>query len=54
VPFGARWLAEQRTAVGDLQLRHDQVEARGQLGDRVLDLQTRVHLHEVNCSLSRS
>ena len=37
----------QRLAGGDAQLPFDQVEAGDHLGDRMLDLQPRVHLHEV-------
>ena len=37
----------QRLAGGDAQLPLDQVEAGDHLGDRVLDLQPRVHFHEV-------
>ena len=37
----------QPLAGGDPQLPFHEVEARDRLGDRVLDLQARVHLHEV-------
>ena len=37
----------QRLAGGDHDLLADQIEPRHQLGDRVLDLDARVHLHEV-------
>ena len=37
----------QRLARGDAQLPLDQVEAGDHLGDRMLDLQPRVHLHEI-------
>jgi hypothetical protein len=40
-------LQRQRLAGGDAQLPLDQVEPGDHLGDRVLDLQARVHLHEV-------
>ena len=36
----------QRLARGDPQLQLDEVDARDELGDRVLDLKPRVHLHE--------
>ena len=36
----------QRLAGGDPQLPFDQVDAGDHLGDRMLDLQPRVHLHE--------
>ena len=36
----------ERLALGDAQLQLDQVEARDQLGDGVLDLQPGVHLEE--------
>ena len=37
----------QRFAGGDAQLPFDQVQAGHHLGDRMLDLQARVDLHEV-------
>ena len=37
----------QRLAGGDAQLELDQVKAGDELGDRMLDLQARVHLQEV-------
>ena len=41
-------LAErQRLAGRDAQLPFDQIEAGDHLGHRMLDLQARVHLHEV-------
>ena len=39
-------LQRQRLAGGHAQLPLDQVEPGDRLGDRVLDLQPRVHLHE--------
>ena len=36
----------QRLAGGDAQLPFDQIEAGDHLGDRMLDLQAGVHLHE--------
>src|SRR3546814_3170133 len=39
-----RW---QRLAGGDAELPLDEIEAGDQLGHRMLDLQARVHLHEV-------
>ncbi len=46
-----RWLGVEAAAVGDLQLQRDEVEAGGRLGDRVLDLQTGVHLEEEEVAL---
>ena len=43
----ASWRERQRLAGGDAELPLDQVEAGDRLGHRVLDLQPRVHLHEV-------
>ena len=43
----------QPLAGGDAQLPLDEVEAGDELGDRVLDLQARVHLHEVELAASR-
>ena len=43
----------QPTAVGDVQLQRDQVEAGGLLGDRVLDLQPGVHLEEEEVAVRR-
>ena len=40
------WLQRQRLAGGDAQLPFHQVEAGDRLGDRMLDLQAGVHLHE--------
>ena len=37
----------QRLAAGDAQLPLDQVEPGDHLGHRMLDLQPRVHLHEI-------
>ena len=46
-PRGRRVLGDvERLAVGDLELLQHQVDARGLLGDRVLDLQAGVHLEE--------
>jgi hypothetical protein len=44
-------LSLQAPARGDVQLELDQVQSRGQLGDRVLDLQPRVDLHEREATL---
>ena len=41
----------QRLAGRDAQLPLDEVEARHHLGDRMLDLQARVHLHEVEAAV---
>ncbi len=41
-----RWLGVEVAAVGDVQLQPDEVEAGGGLGDRVLDLQSGVHLEK--------
>ena len=40
-------LQRQRLAGGDAQLPFDQIQAGDHFGDRVLDLQAGVHLHEV-------
>ena len=40
------WRERQRVAAGDAELPFDEVEAGDRLGDRVLDLQAGVHLHE--------
>jgi hypothetical protein len=42
----------QRLAGGHAQLPLDQVEAGDRLGHRVLDLQPRVHLHEVEAQVA--
>ena len=44
-------LQRQGLARGDLQLPLHEVQARDHLGDRVLDLQPRVHLHEVEAAV---
>ncbi len=44
------WRQRQRLAGGDAQLPLDEVEAGDHLGDRMLDLQPRVHLHEVEAA----
>ena len=41
-----RRLGVEVAAVGDVQLQPDEVEAGGRLGDRMLDLQSGVHLEE--------
>ena len=41
----------QRLAGGDAQLPLDQIEAGDHLGHRMLDLQPRVHLHEVEAAV---
>jgi hypothetical protein len=41
-----RWLALEAAPGGHVQLELDQVEARDHLGDRMLHLKPRVHLHE--------
>ena len=46
VPLRRRRFGVEPTAVGDMQLQLDEVEAGGGLGDRVLDLQPGVHLEE--------
>ena len=43
---GGRALERQRAALGDDDLQPDEVGADHGLGDRVLDLQARVHLQE--------
>ncbi len=48
VAAGCRYLAVELVALGDRQLQRHQVEAGDALGDRVLDLQARVHLQEVH------
>ncbi len=40
-------LERQRLAGGDAELPFDQIEAGDRLGDRMLDLQARVHLEEI-------
>ena len=47
VPGGRRWLGGQALVVGYRKLKFDQIQAGGQFGDRVLDLQAGVHLQEV-------
>ena len=37
----------ERLAAGDAQLQFDQIEPGDRLGDGMLDLQPRVHLHEI-------
>ena len=46
-------LQRQRLASADFQLPLDQVEAGDHFGDRVLDLQARVHFHEVERAVVR-
>ena len=46
VPAGGGGFATQRGSVGDLQLQLHQIQTRGGLGDRVLHLQSGVHLQE--------
>ena len=41
----------QRRALGDVELPRDEIEAVDHLGDRVLDLQARVHLEEVEAAV---
>ena len=53
VADGLGRLALERSARGDVQLQLDQVEAGHGLGDRVLDLQARVDLHEGEALLVR-
>ncbi len=43
--------SRQRLAEGDAQLPLDQVEPGDHLGHRVLDLQPRVHLHEIEAAV---
>ena len=50
---GLRGLALELAAGGDVQLQLDQVQAGDGLGDRVLDLQARVDLHEGEALLGR-
>ena len=40
-------LQPERLAAGDAQLQFDQIEPGDRLGDGMLDLQPRVHLHEI-------
>ena len=40
-------LALERSAAREVDLQHGEIDPRGQFGDRVLDLQPRVHFHEV-------
>ena len=40
-------LEPQRLAARDPQLQFDQIEPGDRLGDGVLDLQPRIHLHEI-------
>ena len=42
----------QRLAGGNLQLQRDQIEPGDHFGDRVLDLQPRVHLHEMKLAIA--
>ena len=42
-----RCVERQRLALGDAHLQLDEIEAGDRLGDRMLDLQARVHLEEV-------
>ncbi len=44
-------LERQGRAGGDAELPFDQIEAGDRFGDRVLDLQPRVHLHEPKAAL---
>ena len=37
----------QRLAAGDAQLQFDQIEAGDGFGDGMLDLQPRIHFHEI-------
>ena len=37
----------ERLAAGDAQLQFDQIEPGDRLGDGMLDLQPRVHFHEI-------
>ena len=41
----------QRLALGDVELPRDEIDAVDHLGDRVLDLQARVHLEEVEAAV---
>ena len=43
----------QRLAGRDAQLPFDEIEPGDHLGDRMLDLQPRVHLHEVERAVAR-
>ena len=44
-------IERQRLAGGDLDLLAHEIEAGDQLGHRVLDLEARVHLHEVEAAV---
>ena len=46
-------LLRQRLARGNAKLPFDEVLARDHFGDRVLDLQPRVHLHEIERAVAR-
>ena len=50
---GARPVSDERLARGDAQLLADEVDARDQLGDRVLDLEAGVQLDEVERAVGR-
>src|SRR5207244_6735440 len=49
VPVQLRWIG-QRAALGELELGADEIEARDELRDRVLDLDPAVQLEEVEAA----
>ena len=44
-------LEPERLAAGDAQLQLDQIEPGDRLGDGMLDLQPRVHFHEIELAV---
>ncbi len=51
--FTSSLLQRQRLAGGHTKLPFDEIEARDLLRDRMLDLQPRVHLHEIELAAAQ-
>ena len=50
--FDVLLLKSERLAAGDAQLQFDQIEPGDRLGDGMLDLQPRVHFHEIEFAVA--